>query len=193
MESDVACLVVLKKENCDMNHPIENLKQEHRVIERGLDSLEEFCRSMTTDDPVIRARLGELARFFREYADRLHHAKEEDLLFAAMADHGFSPDTGPIFVMLAEHDIGRRHVKELAEIAGGEGPLTRDELARIRENATSFSALLRGHIQKEDTVLYPAAVQVLPERVFNELATSFVEFDRSAESDDLRALVDRGR
>jgi hemerythrin-like domain-containing protein len=176
-----------------MNHPIETLKQEHRVIERGLDSLDELCRSLTTSDPENRARLGELARFFREYADRLHHAKEEDMLFSAMADHGFSQDSGPVFVMLAEHDIGRRHVRHLREIAGGEGPLTRDEIDRIQENATNFTALLRGHIQKEDTVLYPAAVQVLPEAVLSELASSFVEFDRSAETDDLRALVENQR
>ena len=173
-----------------MNHPIETLKQEHRVIERGLDSLDGLCRSLATNDPAIRARLGELTRFFREYADRLHHAKEEDMLFTALADHGFSPDAGPVFVMLAEHEIGRRHVRELAEIAGGEGSLTRDEVARIQENATSFSSLLRDHIQKEDNVLYPAAMQVLPETVISELATSFDDFDRSAGSDHLRALVD---
>ena len=115
------------------------------------------------------------------------------MLFSAMADHGFSPDSGPIFVMLAEHDIGRRHVRQLREIAGGEGPLTKDEIDRIQENATSFTALLRSHIQKEDTVLYPAAVQVLPEAVLSELATSFVEFDRSAQTDDLRALVETDR
>jgi hemerythrin-like domain-containing protein len=115
------------------------------------------------------------------------------MLFTAMADHGFSQDSGPVFVMLAEHDIGRRHVRHLRDITGGEGLLTRDEIDRIQENATSFSALLRGHIQKEDTVLYPAAVQVLPEVVLSELATSFVEFDRSADSDDLRALVETDR
>jgi len=173
-----------------VNHPIETLKQEHRVIERGLDSLDGLCRSLATNDPAIRARLGELTRFFREYADRLHHAKEEDMLFTALADHGFSPDAGPVFVMLAEHEIGRRHVRELAEIAGGEGSLTRDEVARIQENATSFSSLLRDHIQKEDNVLYPAAMQVLPETVISELATSFDDFDRSAGIDHLRALVD---
>ena len=176
-----------------MDHPIETLKQEHRVIERGLDSLDELCRSLSTSDPAIRARLGELVRFFREYADRLHHAKEEDMLFSAMADHGFSPDSGPVFVMLAEHDIGRRHVRHLREIAGGEGPLTRSEVDRIRENATSFTTLLREHIQKEDNVLYPAAVQVLPETILSEMATAFVEFDRSADSDDLRALVENDR
>lgn len=176
-----------------MNHPIETLKQEHRVIERGLDSLDELCRSLSTGDPAIRVRLAELTRFFREYADRLHHAKEEDMLFSAMADHGFSADAGPVFVMLAEHDIGRRHVRILREIAGGEGPLTRDEVAQIDENASSFSALLRSHIQKEDTVLYPAAVQVLPETVLSEMATAFVEFDQSAEGDDLRALVEKIR
>ncbi len=105
-----------------MIHPVETLMNEHRVIERGLDSLDSLSAGLSTTDPAARVRLGELVRFFREYADRVHHAKEEDRLFTALAAHGFSSQSGPVFVMLSEHEAGRAHVTRLAEIAGGDGP-----------------------------------------------------------------------
>ena len=35
----------------------------------------------------------------------------------------------------------------------------------LAENAKGYAALLRGHIQKEDEILYPLAERVLPENV----------------------------
>lgn len=172
-----------------MMHPVETLMNEHRVIERGLDALERLCAGLSTDEPDIRIRLGELVRFFREYADRVHHAKEEDRLFTALADHGFSNQSGPVFVMLSEHEAGRAHVASLAEVAVGDGPLTPDEVASVRENGSAFSTLLRGHIQKEDNILFPMAAQVLQPSAVEELRTAFDAFDATAELDELQALV----
>ena len=173
-----------------MVHPIETLMNEHRIIERGLDSLDRLCAGLAPDDPKSRARLGELVRFFREYADRVHHAKEEDRLFIAMADHGFSPESGPVYVMLTEHETGRFHVSKLAEIAADAGPLTSEEVDRVRKHGSEFSLLLRGHIQKEDNILFPMASQALPPHVVSELRVSFDDFDQNTEMDALHALVE---
>jgi len=172
-----------------MTHPIETLMNEHRVIERGLDALDRLCGGLSTNDANIRVRLAELVRFFREYADRVHHAKEEDKLFTALADHGFSSQSGPVFVMLSEHEIGRSHVRRLAEVAGGDGPLAPEEVETVREHATAFSTLLRAHIQKEDTILFPMASQALPPPVVEELRTAFDTFDAIAGLEELQTLV----
>ncbi len=172
-----------------MIHPIETLMNEHRVIEQGLDSLDRLSGGLSTNDPAMRTRLGELVRFFREYADRVHHAKEEDRLFTALANHGFSSQSGPVYVMLSEHEIGRSHVSQLAEVAGGDGPLTPEEVERISEHATAFSVLLRGHIQKEDNILFPMAAQVLQPAVVEELRTAFDTFDATAKLEELQALA----
>jgi hemerythrin-like domain-containing protein len=172
-----------------MIHPVETLMNEHRVIERGLDSLDSLSAGLSTTDPAARVRLGELVRFFREYADRVHHAKEEDRLFTALAAHGFSSQSGPVFVMLSEHEAGRAHVTELADVAGGDGPLTSKEVETVREHATAFSVLLRGHIQKEDNILFPMAAQVLQPPVVAELRKAFDAFDATTELEALQALV----
>ena len=103
--------------------------------------------------------------FIRNYADRFHHAKEEDVLFVELIKNGMPEKSSPIEAMHIEHDQGRAHVRALEEavqkaLAGeiGQG-------AVIAEHAKGYAALLRGHIDKEDNILYPLAERVLPEGV----------------------------
>ena len=102
------------------------------------------------------------AEFFRNFADACHHGKEEDRLFAKMVEHGFPKEQGPIAVMLIEHDEGRRCVRILANVGAGPGPLQPGEREEVRRDAAVFISLLRQHIQKEDKVLYPMALQAVP-------------------------------
>src|SRR4030065_429878 len=48
------------------------------------------------------------ADFIKGFADGCHHKKEEGVLFPAMQAAGVPSEGGPISVMLAEHEQGRR-------------------------------------------------------------------------------------
>ena len=144
---------------------IETLMNEHRTIERAIDALVAFAdeiRRKPTDD---KEELARFVKFIREFADGHHHGKEEDILFAAMVEAGFPREGGPIAVMLMEHDQGRRHVRELAELAAQAEPWTVDDRQRLAEAAYGYGELLRQHIHKEDAILYPMAEQRLPPEV----------------------------
>jgi len=178
-----------------MSKVIETLKKEHRFIEKLLGSLQVFVEQLGQDQPDARTRIADYAEFFREFADRCHHGKEEDQLFVTLGDHGFPRDAGPLFVMVAEHNIGRQRIKELSAIAGGEGPLSEEELRQTRESAGAFISLLSMHIQKEDGILFPAAERALPPEVLDDLATGFDDFERRIIADGthekLHALGER--
>jgi hemerythrin-like domain-containing protein len=45
----------------------------------------------------------------------------------------------------------------------------------IAENAKGYAALLRGHIEKEDDILYPLAERVLPEEVRSRMLAAYVQ------------------
>jgi hemerythrin-like domain-containing protein len=109
-----------------------------------------------------RAELSRFARVFREYGDVYHHAKEEDILFPAMTEGGLSLDMGPLGVMLADHERGRMHVGALAEAGAGAGPLSDGDRAAARVHGARFTALLREHMAKEDRILYPMALRLVP-------------------------------
>ena len=144
---------------------IETLMNEHRTIERAIDALVSFAdevRRKTNDDRADKVELGRFVTFIREFADACHHGKEEDILFAAMVEAGFSRQSGPIAVMLMEHDLGRTHVRALAGLSAQEAAWSVEDRQRLGEAAHGYADLLRAHIHKEDAILYPMAEQRLP-------------------------------
>ena len=162
---------------------IEILMSEHRVIEQVLSSLEAFVRSLDEGATEVRSRIGEYAEFFCEFADHCHHGKEEDRLFTALTRHGFPADGGPVAVMLHEHEAGRCHVRALAEIGAGTGPLSLEDRQQVRLHSLEFVSLLRQHIMKEDEILFPAAERALPAETLAALAEDFERHEREEMGD----------
>jgi len=111
--------------------------------------------------------------FIRNYADRFHHAKEEDVLFRELVAGGMPRANSPVAAMLMAHDQGRAYVSGLEEgarraLAGEPG-----QLPAIAENARGYAALLRDHIDKEDHILYPLAERILPETVRRQMLADY--------------------
>ncbi len=161
-----------------MHEAIETLMHEHRVIEQVLGSLETFADNARKEAEVDRETVGKYAAFFKNFADRCHHGKEEDRLFVTMNRYGFPREYGPVAVMLAEHEEGRGHVAALASIGSGSGPLSGAERDDLCEHALAYIPMLRAHIQKEDNILYPMALQSIPEAEMDALLTSYEAFER---------------
>ena len=141
---------------------IETLMNEHRMIERVLDGLVAFADEIHRKGSTEKEELGRFVTFVREFADACHHGKEEDILFAAMVEHGFPRNGGPIAVMLHEHDQGRGLVRILRDRAEQPAAWSDADRQEIAEVAGGFADMLRGHIHKEDAILYPMAEQHLP-------------------------------
>jgi hemerythrin-like domain-containing protein len=121
--------------------------------------------------------------FIRNYADRFHHAKEEDVLFEAMVKNGMPRENSPVAAMLMEHDQGRTYVRsmEAAVREAMEGLPGREQA--ISENALAYAALLREHISKEDTILYPLAERVIPEAMREEIVRGYQRAELKADDD----------
>jgi hemerythrin-like domain-containing protein len=173
---------------------IEILMEEHRLIERGLDAMDAWVTALgsgsQSDD---KAELTRFVSFIREFGDAYHHSKEEDILFVAMVDHGFPRESGPIAVMLHEHDMGRSLVRTLDALAQQATTWSEDDYETLARTAREFSTLLRQHIQKEDQILYPMASTRLPEPVKEELLRRFQSFEAqqasTGEQERLRTLA----
>jgi hemerythrin-like domain-containing protein len=172
-----------------MSQVIETLMREHRFIEQVLGSLETFVKKLEANQIDARRYVAKYAEFFREFADRCHHGKEEDQLFKVLGDHGFPRDAGPIFVMVGEHNAGRLLIKELAMVGAGEGSLSQEEVLKVTESARGFISMLRMHIQKEDEILFPAAEQALPPEVLAKMVEGFDEFERTVMGEDAHSRL----
>ena len=178
-----------------MEKAIEVLMNEHRLIEQALGSLESYGAAVGEGFSPGRELIGEYAAFFRGFADSCHHGKEEDILFQRLVERGFPRDAGPLAVMLHEHELGRAHVRELFTLASGTGTLSPRETSELVNNISGYVPLLRGHIRKEDNILYPMALRMLTAPELDAMNTEFEKFEASFRADGsldrLAALADK--
>jgi len=141
----------------------QTLVDEHRLILKMIALLEKNAPLMVEGNYRNWQFYLDGIDFIRQYADRFHHAKEEDVLFKALIDNGMPKEHSPVAAMLMEHDQGRSFVRAM-EAAVHEAQAGRtDTYQAIAENALGYAALLRDHISKEDDILYPLAERVIPE------------------------------
>ena len=139
------------------------LINEHKLILRMITLLERNA-PLTADGSYANWQFYlDGVDFIRNYADRFHHAKEEDVLFEALITNGMPRENSPIAAMLMEHDQGRSLVTALERAARKALAGEPGQAAIIAENALAYAELLREHISKEDDILYPLAERVIPD------------------------------
>ena len=161
----------------------EILMEEHRVIERVLTALERAATRLYKGQEVYLRFFTGTTVFIKNFADGYHHQKEEGILFPAMIENGLSKDAGPIAVMLAEHEEGRRLTQKMRQAL--ERLQTTDaSRSELVQNALSYVKLLRQHIYKEDNILFPMADKVIPVDQQQQILDAFmlVERDETGES-----------
>ena len=161
-----------------MNKCIESMMLEHDLIVQVLSSLQRMAEKAAAGDDVPRGDVAGFGRFFRDFADKCHHGKEEERLFVKMVEAGFPRHGGPIAVMLSEHDAGREEVRGLNQLGAGSGPLSAAETAELIDYASRFVPLLYAHIQKENNILYPMAQSTISPGEFARLDASCAAFDQ---------------
>ena len=163
--------------------PTRMLMDEHRNIERVLDCLERMTVLADASGHLDRTSAREALAFFRGYADRCHHGKEEDLLFPMMEKRGFPGNSGPLAVMRDEHEIGRTHIRAMDESIDGAERGDTAALESFAYHARAYVLMLRDHIEKEDHRLFRMADDALSTDDQQELVTQFERADRQLPAD----------
>ena len=150
------------------------LMQEHEVILRVIGALEIETDRLAAGQDVRPGFFLDAADFIKGFADGCHHKKEEGVLFKAMARSRFAAGkSGPIGVMLAEHEQGRAYTRGMRDAANRLAAGDETARAEVVNNARGYAALLRQHIQKENGILFPMADQVIPVAQQAQVADDF--------------------
>jgi len=158
--------------------PTDILSEEHRIIEIMLACVERMTEQARQGGKLDKEAATQAIDFIRNFADKCHHAKEEDRLFPAMVAKGIPSEGGPVAVMLAEHEQGRAYVRGMAEHLEAAASGDEQALERFNENARGYVGLLRDHIYKEDNILYPMANNVFTEEDQQRLLTIFDKVEK---------------
>jgi hemerythrin-like domain-containing protein len=166
--------------------PIAPLMIEHRLIERmvGLmrQELERIRSNMAVDpefafvDPVF---IDTAVDFLRVYADRCHHGKEEDILFAELAAKDLAPDLKKILDELTqEHVRAREYTKELVKAKENYLRQEPDAVNQILSYIDKLTAMYPKHITKEDQHFFIPCLEYFTAPEKDAMLSKMWEFDR---------------
>ncbi|TAL70526.1 MAG: hemerythrin [Bacteroidetes bacterium] len=149
------------------------LRHEHQVVMLALSGAEKLLHDIELNGKVNIERIRKFIDFSRHFTDGCHHIKEEKLLFPKMIDNGFDGDSGPVGVMLYEHQEGRKFIKNMFEIVSVNDDLEKSDIEKLSSNLRGYITLLRNHIYKENEILFNMADNVLRPEIQEELVQSF--------------------
>lgn len=146
--------------------PMKRLVDEHVLIKRWIALIPMVVENLDLESGDGRQLVLDGIDLIRSYADRYHHAKEEDILFEY-----FDKDSEILQVMYADHTTGRGHVKAMLEA------IDRKDQDTLGRQLLAYRELLTGHIQKEDEILFPWMDRNLSTTQVGELFAKFNEVD----------------
>lgn len=149
---------------------------EHENIRRMLKVARNLSYRVLTNGDYSIDDLPKVIDFVRNYADKHHHGKEEDILFETMSKELTKlANSGAITGMYIEHDNGRLYMmnldKAVDELRNGNDEARLDVIA----NLICYADLLDRHIEKENTAMYKFA-----ETSLSDEAKKYVEDEAMA-------------
>lgn len=159
--------------------PIGPLMHEHRLIERMLAVTLQEIASLEAGAPPDLELAGQAVWFFRAYADRCHHGKEEDILFRDLRKVNLSPELARIMAELEEeHRQGRAMVAALEQartrlLGGQQG--TQPELLKALKGLADFYPR---HILKEDKQFFFPCMEYFDAAAKAAMLEEFRRFDQ---------------
>ncbi|MGE5263646.1 MAG: hemerythrin domain-containing protein [Acidobacteriota bacterium] len=149
------------------------LMDEHEGILAMLAVVEAAAYRLRDGKDVPADLFSNSVGFFRNFADKCHHGKEEAQLFPTLVERGIPNEGGPVGTMLIEHDQGRAFIRGMDEAAQRYEKGDKSAAPALIQNTLGYVRLLREHIDKENGVLFPMADQVLSDRDQDRLYEAF--------------------
>ena len=173
----------MQLERDDEMYSIELMVEEHDHILELLTVIRKGCCGVLEGKKVDDGDFRRMLAFARNYADKHHHGKEEQILFQEMTQR-----LGQIGVnliqhgMLVEHDLGRLHLSNLETALNQyrDDPKTIYKLNILAE-AAGYANLLQRHIEKENQIVYTYAEKHLAQDVLQSVDERVQEFEKNAQ------------
>jgi hemerythrin-like domain-containing protein len=163
---------------------------EHRLIEKMLALADRKVQAMTEEsyDPVF---VDSVVDFIKTYADRTHHGKEENILFAELAKKDLDEANARILVeLIDEHKQAREKVAEIVALNACYKQGERQAAITIKAVISWLASFYPVHIKKEDDAFFPDTERYFSAHELDELLERFWNFDRHMIHEKYRDLFD---
>ena len=140
-----------------MKRSTRRLIDDHDLILRAIEAISVEAKNTTDSGNFNESFWIDSIDFIKNFADGIHHNKEENHLFEIYSQRGIGKEFGPVAVMLNEHIIGRVCVNNM-ESALQNG---KTDVQKLVSSAREYCELLVQHIAKENQILFPLGETVI--------------------------------
>lgn len=171
--------------------PAGPLMIEHRLIERFIRILDSELIKIKRTDQVDFLFMDMGLDFFRTYADRIHHGKEEDILFKGLAKKQLKADHKKILdELIRDHIFARKRVGDLGEAKEKYMKGDKAALKDIAGSLQDLTTLYPAHIEKEDKHFFLPVMDYFSKDEQEKMLEQFREFDRCIIHEKYTKLVE---
>lgn len=165
------------------NNPIDTLLREHEVISSAEEIIESLNNLWKTDSDKYSSSVKSLLIFFREYGDKFHHHKEEEILFRELKSN-------PEFHLPDLVDELENHHLEFRELLQQvEEFLNNCEWEKSYSNLQQYFQNLLDHISVENTELFSLAENFFSKDELTKIFFLFEDIDRELGYDKKNQLA----
>jgi len=160
--------------------PVDVLVSEHQLILYTVSVLKKEQRKIVAAVKVDPDVIVAVVDFFRTYADRYHHGKEEGILFNALYKRKLSDVDGEMIrELILEHALARRTVTSLENLKTSYINGISESLNDIIDCFSTLIELYPEHIEKEDKHFFYPSMTYFTEKEQQEMLQKFLEFNEN--------------
>lgn len=173
-----------------MNKCLKMLYDEHEIIVNAIDAAKQAETLIGKEDELYEMTIRELLSFFRNYADKYHHYKEELILFPEMSKKNELLEDGVIKEMFDNHEDFRGMIKEIETL------LDEKNYPATQKALNSYAEALLDHIAVENEEVFQMAESIFDEAELERIYFRFVDCDRELgdqRKEELKELSDNLR
>lgn len=171
--------------------PIGPLMTEHRLIERMVGLLQEELGKIDEGGKLDPVFIDDAVDFFRTYADRTHHGKEEYILFRDLAAKQLSDEHRKIMdELVREHVHARETVGGLLDAKDAYQRGDAAALEKVTGYLAELSRFYPEHIEKEDKRFFIPCMDYFSPQEQDDMLREFFEFDRDMIHEKYRKVVE---
>ncbi len=168
------------------NPNIKILYDEHEIIVNAIDVAKQMKPLLEKNTELYETMLRKLILFFRNYADKYHHFKEEEILFPEMNRRNELLEDGVIKEMLENHADFREMIGDI------EKNLNDHNYAKANEILVKYTEALLDHIAVENDEVFQMAESIFDNAELEKIGFRFMDCDRDlgeAKKEELKEMT----
>lgn len=171
--------------------PVEILISEHSLILLFVNLIEKEIQEIKGTKVFKPSLISAVVDFFKIYADKYHHGKEEGILFKGLSQKKLSEAGHKMMIdLIMEHAFARKKIHRLESVkesyVEGKTEMVQDALQLFNDLITLYPK----HIEKENSQFFYQSMKYFTQEEQNDMLERSRQFDQNFTNKHYKQIVD---